>query len=135
MSKNNKSIKSETETAGRGRPSFKVIWPKGNFTEKQACALNGCFEDPKRMHTMTVRIHLQKALKGKDSFIVNTGKLGKVENETGQGRRPFIYCRRAKIEQAKNFKKKPAPSVDMAPSVDPTPSVDVIPATAEPVLA
>jgi hypothetical protein len=118
MSDKNKSVK-----VGAGRPSAKVVWPKGRFTREQAYALNP------HLCKLTVINHLQANLKGNKSVLVKMkDELGDSKSEKGLGRKPFIYLRRAVRDNAANLHKaKTSPvSVDVSTAA---------PVTAEPVTA
>lgn len=71
-----------------GRPATKITWPRGKFTLADACAANA------NLCKMTISNRLSKAVDAGE--VIKLDEVGKVSNETGTGRPPFLYSRAPK---------------------------------------
>jgi hypothetical protein len=119
MSKNKstKTVATETNSTGPGRPKSKVSWPMKRFTMADAFEHNGCNIKPKgRVCKLVVIKAKDRDLIGEDSFLVKMPELA--ETTSGKGRKQFVYLRRSLFEGGKKLaarSKAGNVSVDIAP--------------------
>lgn len=151
MPTNTNTAKSTNQ--GPGRPSAKVLWPKGKFTFLALCVLNGATDaegndlpkKERRMCKLTLRNHLKRDMFKEDAdgeltipnpkseIIVVKGEKGDCVAENGLGRKPILYVRRsvaAASRKAKATVRKAKANVTV-PVADAAPAAPVI--TPEPV--
>lgn len=145
---NDKSAaKSATKSTnqGPGRPSAKVLWPKGKFTFLALCVLNGATDaegndlpkKERRMCKLTLRNHLKRDMFKEDAdgeltipnpkseIIVVKGEKGDCVAENGLGRKPILYVRRsvaAASRKAKATVRKAKANVTVPVAADAAPA-------------
>jgi hypothetical protein len=127
--KNTKSVKSvktvatvKTVKVGPGRPKYEPSFPRGNkWTFDQFCQVNGIDLETGKGEFCTI-LTLRKFLKRdmltaskrnrSNSLVVDTGELGKVDSDSGLGRKPKLYMLRSKIAALTTTKPVPTPKED-----------------------
>lgn len=134
------------KTNGVGRPRATVKLPKGEFTFRQLCILNGALtadgktpkKGEKRMVPLTLRNYLKRDnKKGSRSEVVRIkDKFGKSESETGLGKPPFMYRTRSANVTVKAKTKTPrTPKAATPPASAVTVAVSIpAPVTPAPVI-
>jgi hypothetical protein len=141
---------SANSTASVGRPSAKVLWPKGKFTFLALAVLNGAMsadgkilpKKERRMCTLTLRNHLKRDMFKEDAageftvpnpkseITVIKGEKGDVTAENGLGRKPILYIRRSVAAASRKAKATSRKAKATTVSVSVTDNV-ATPATAE----